>query len=382
MPEHVSPGIHVEETGAGPKPIEGVPTGTAAFLGETGQGPVTPRLVTSFTEYTSVFGGDAGKGRYMPHAVAGFFENGGHRLYVCRIPGANETGNPTASDFQGNGDTGLSALLGKNFTEVAIVYAPGMTPSRNAEVLKAIVDHCEQCRFRFAVIDSDRTVAGVTLLDPRGTFRASAYAAFYFPWIKAKSPFAKRQRIVPPGGHVAGVYARTDAERGVFKAPANQVIRGATGLKYSVGQAQQDVLNPRGVNVIREFPDRGIRVWGSRTLSNDPEWKYVNIRRLFIFLEHSIDTGMQWAAFEPNGDRLWARVVDTIRNFLRAQWRAGALQGQTENEAFFVKCDRTTMTQDDIDDGRLICLVGAAPVSPAEFVILRFGWQTADPDDP
>ena len=172
-----------------------------------------------------------------------------------------------------------------------------------------------------------------------------------------------------------GVYARTDTERGVFKAPANQVIRGALDVRFEIDENTQETLNPRGVNAIRSFPGRGIRVWGARTLSSDGLWKYVSVRRLFIFLERSIYDGTQWVVFEPNDERLWAQVKDTIRLFLRSQWRAGALLGQTEDKAFFVTCDRTTMTQDDILNGRLICEIGIAPVRPAEFVILRlFQW--------
>jgi phage tail sheath protein FI len=175
---------------------------------------------------------------------------------------------------------------------------------------------------------------------------------------------------------VAGIYARVDLERGVHEAPANEEVRGAEALAIGVDQRTGEALNEHHVNVIREFPGRGIRVWGSRTLSSDGVWKYVNVRRLVIFIERSIDEGTQWVVFEPNGDRLWARVQDTIRLFLRNSWRSGALQGRTEDEAFFVRCDRTTMSADDILNGRLVCEVGIAPVRPAEFIALRFGWKT------
>jgi phage tail sheath protein FI len=170
---------------------------------------------------------------------------------------------------------------------------------------------------------------------------------------------------------VLGVYARTDAERGVFKAPANETLRGLVGLEFDVNDAMQGILNPRGVNVIRQFPGKGILVWGARTMTSDTIWKYVSVRRLLIFLERSIYEGTQWAVFEPNDKQLWANVTAAIRLFLRGQWRVGALIGATEDKAFFVKCDQTTMTQDDIDNGRLVCEVGVAPVRPAEFVIFR-----------
>jgi phage tail sheath protein FI len=218
---------------------------------------------------------------------------------------------------------------------------------------------------------------------------SSSYAAVYYPWLRVLDPVTSETYLVPPGGHVAGVYARTDIERGVHKAPANVVVRGIVTadlpgnrgpLAVSVTKQQQDILNPRGVDVIRDFraEQRGIRVWGARTMSADAQWKYVNVRRLFIFVEESIEEGTQWVVFEPNDEPTWARVRRSIANFLTSVWRSGALMGTTTEEAFFVKCDRTTMTQDDIDNGRLICFVGIAPVKPAEFVIFRFSQKTIE----
>jgi len=181
---------------------------------------------------------------------------------------------------------------------------------------------------------------------------------------------------MPPGGYVTGVYSRSDTERGVHKAPANEVVFGASDLEFQIMKGEQDVLNPKGVNVIRAFPGRGIRIWGARTLSSNTLWKYINVRRLFIYIEASIEKGTQWVVFEPNDYRLWSRVKITITQFLTGVWRSGALMGTTPEEAFFVKCDRSTMTQDDIDNGRLICIIGIAPVKPAEFVIFRIAqWQ-------
>ena len=187
---------------------------------------------------------------------------------------------------------------------------------------------------------------------------------------------------MPPTGHVAGIFARTDIERGVHKAPANEVVAGRRRPEPSSCRSpkgEQDILNPRGVNCIRDFrtDGRGIRVWGARTMSSDPEWKYVNVRRLFIFVEESIDEGTQWVVFEPNDEPLWAQVRRSIDELPARVWRSGALMGTTQEEAFFVKCDRTTMTQDDIDNGRLICYIGIAPVKPAEFVIFRISQKTA-----
>ncbi len=271
----------------------------------------------------------------------------------------------TDSDQPGN-RKGLTAF--KQIDEIAIVYAP------NSQVVTgltaAIITHCETLKDRFAVVDSNSNTSNIASLNPRNNYDTK-YAAFYYPWIKVIDPESGLKRLVPPGGHVIGIYARSDTERGVHKAPANEVVRNTVELEFNLTKGDQDILNPRGVNVIRAFAGRGRRVWGARTLSSDPLWKYVNVRRLFIFLEESIEEGTQWVVFEPNDEKLWARVRQTISQFLTGVWRSGALMGTTAEEAFFVKCDRSTMTQDDIDNGRLIVLIGVAPVKPAEFVIFR-----------
>jgi len=241
----------------------------------------------------------------------------------------------------------------------------------------AVIEHCEKSRYRFAIVDAARGHSDPASLDPHSKWDTS-YAALYYPWIHALDSQSGVQRLVPPCGHVAGIYARTDIDRGVWKAPANEVVRGAVDLEFHIDKQTQEILNPRGVNAIRQFPGRGIRVWGARTLSTNPLWKYVSVRRLFIFLERSIYEGTQWVVFEPNDEALWERVKDTIRLFLRAQWRNGALVGTTEEEAFAITCDRSTMTQDDILNGRLICEVAVAPVRPAEFVVFRIFQQTAE----
>jgi phage tail sheath protein FI len=177
---------------------------------------------------------------------------------------------------------------------------------------------------------------------------------------------------------MAGIYARSDIERGVHKAPANETVRGILRFSRNVTKGEQDVLNPEGINAFRYFEGRGLRIWGARTISSDPEWIYLNVRRLFIFLEHSIDRGTQWAVFEPNNEELWLKVRLTIESFLTDVWRTGALMGTRPEEAFFVRCDRTTMSQGDLDNGRLVVLIGVAPTKPAEFVIFRIGQWTAD----
>jgi phage tail sheath protein FI len=271
------------------------------------------------------------------------------------------------------GIQGLAALELDKYRDVALVYAPNVS----TDISKSIVAHCEKLRFRFAVIDSDKG-QDPGALNPRNAVTDSSYAGFYYPWLVTADPRTGARKLIPPGGHVLGVYARSDTERGVFKAPANEIVRGALDLENEINDEVQDTLNPKGVNVIRSFPGRGIRVWGARTITSNALWKYVSVRRLFIFLERSIYEGTQWVVFEPNDDRLWARVTDTIRLFLRTQWRLGALFGRTEQEAFFITCDRTTMTQDDILNGRLICEIGIAPVRPAEFVIFRIFQNTAE----
>lgn len=518
MPEYLTPGVYIEEIERGPRPIEGVPTSTAAFIGETERGPIRPRLVTSYIEYKRWFGDVFGnRDKYMPYAANGFFENGGRRLYVSRIVGTSATKaskafggftllavgagswgkriyavisesttkakaqdsntpvpvgfrlqvaywaeerdgglynpfdpdnaklrprptliedfddlvlDPGSSDYyrkrlDGNsslvelvledptstaapafdagelGDggaddpnitvadftglpaderteaQGLTALELDPYREVALVHAP-YAGGANALVADAVKNHCEMMRFRFAVVDSEPDQSNYSDIDPRTNMFDSQYAAYYYPWLQAADPRSGALRYVPPGGYALGVYARTDIDRGVFKAPANETVRGAVGLRFDINDRAQETLNPRGVNAIRSFPGRGIRIWGARTLSSNGLWKYVSVRRLFIFLERSIYEGTQWVVFEPNDDRLWARVTDTVRLFLRTQWRNGALFGRVEKEAFFITCDRSTMTQDDILNGRLICEIGIAPVRPAEFVVFRIFQHTAE----
>ena len=199
----------------------------------------------------------------------------------------------------------------------------------------------------------------------------SRFAALYWPWPKVFDPASGSNVFVPPSGHMAGIWGRNDDTRGVHKAPANEVIRGAIALQTQITKAEHDLLNPVGINCLRSFPGRGIRVWGARTLSSDPSWRYLNIRRFFNYLEESILLGTQWVVFEPNDLALWARIRRTISAFLVNEWRKGALFGATPGEAFYVKCDGETNTAESIDVGQVICEIGVAPVKPAEFVIFR-----------
>lgn len=273
--------------------------------------------------------------------------------------------------------SGLFAL--KNIAEISIASIPGRT---SISVQSALITHCELMKYRFAVLDSQRGDRIAEVQEQRGLYDTK-YAALYYPWLRIPDPFPDNPQLrgtvlIPPSGHTMGIYARSDIERGVHKAPANEVIRNISDLEFKLMKEEQDILNPRNINVLRNFRDdnRALRVWGARTLSSDPDWKYVNVRRLFIFIERSIDVGTQWVVFEPNDEPLWQRVKRVVTAFLTNVWRDGALMGRTAEEAFFVKCDRTTMTQADIDNGRLIILVGIAPVKPAEFVIFRIGQWT------
>lgn len=308
--------------------------------------------------------------------------------------GSDGVAAPTAPMYLGASPTpenrrGL-ALLGQ-IDEISILGIPdevhtSISQADRDAIRGAIVNQCEILKDRFGVLQIPENVGNVTDV----TFnRDTSYAAIYYPWIRVYDPALQDAVKVPPSGHIAGIYARTDVERGVHKAPANAVVRGILAsdlpgnrgpLEYTISKGEHDILNPRGVNVIRDFRSdgRGVRVWGARTMSSDSEWKYVNVRRLFLFVEESIDEGTQWVVFEPNYEPTWAKVKRSITNFLISVWRSGALAGVTQDEAFFVKCDRTTMTQDDIDNGRLICYIGIAPVKPAEFVIFRISQKTVE----
>ncbi|GAB4525752.1 MAG: hypothetical protein OHK0046_41900 [Anaerolineae bacterium] len=281
--------------------------------------------------------------------------------------------------------TGLVAL--EAVPDISILAAPGYTSIENeGEMLaihRALITHCEEMRYRVAVLDTPPDELVTTALAFRN-LTSSTHAALYYPWVfvadpRPQRPGQPRERLLlPPSGFMAGIYARNDVENAVFKAPANEVVRLAIDFELRLSKAQQEVLNPNGVNCLRFFEGRGFLVWGARTISDDPEWKYVSVRRYFAYLEYSIERGTQWAVFENNGPTLWANVRRTIEDFLYNEWVSGGLLGDKPEKAYFVRCDRSTMTQNDLDNGRLICLIGVAPVKPAEFVIFRIGQWTAD----
>lgn len=284
----------------------------------------------------------------------------------------------SAADFIGTNPgpgkrTGIQSYI--EVSDVSMLAVPGVTIP---EVQLSLIAHCEVTKSRFAVLDVPRDKKKIDeILEYKDMFDSS-YAAMYHPWLESFDSFAKKRFFMPPSATMCGIYARCDLSIGVHKAPANEVVRSCTGLEYGYNNAEQDRLNPAGINLIRAFPGRGIRVWGARTCSSNGNWKYINVRRLFIFLEESIKANTNWVVFEPNTELLWARVQRSVELFLSSIWRSGALAGTTPNEAFFVNIGRSTMTQDDIDNGRLICVIGVAPVKPAEFVIFRIGQYTAN----
>jgi uncharacterized protein len=312
---------------------------------------------------------------------------------TLNLEGGNDGQHPGAAEYEGHDvvvqenpagapfKTGLIQF--EDIDDISIVAAPGAMANYDLfrddanTIMGLLIAHTQKMVYRIAVLDSP---PGAGIADVRKV-RAkldSKYAAFYYPWVTIMDPITRKNLNLPPSGFVAGIYARNDITRAVWKAPANEVVTLAVDFEQILNKGQQEVLNPEGINCFRFFEGRGYRLWGARTVSSDPEWKYVNLRRYFAYLEHSIDKGTQWAVFEPNGEALWANVRRTIEDFLLNEWQSGALLGDKPDKAYFVKCDRSTMTQNDLDNGRLICLIGVAPLRPAEFVIFRIGQWTGD----
>ncbi len=496
MPNYLSPGVYVEEVDSGSRPIEGVGTAVAAFVGLAETGPFnTPTLVTNWSQYMQVFG-DFVEGTYLAQAVYGYFQNGGGACYIVRIGAGGEEKTAVAeitaahdggvlgaykvkalevgaagndlnvevADSSQPGEEGSFKLIVKKNGQVAetfdsVVTKKGKTnvvtvvnaqsqlirieettktaieavnkgsislagggsavPSRinaadylgdsatrsgvggleaidevtmlsvpdlmsayqkgliDLEGVKAVqlgmITHCELMGDRMAILDPPPALNAQEIKHWRVEEAGydSKYATLYWPWIKVFDPASGTNIHVPPSGHMAGIWGRNDDTRGVHKAPANEIVRGAISLEINITKAEHDLLNPVGINAVRAFPGRGIRVWGARTLSSDPAWRYVNVRRLFNYLEESILQGTDWVVFEPNDANLWAKIRRTIAAFLVNEWRKGALFGATPNEAFYVKCDGETNPAEGIDAGQVICEIGIAPVKPAEFVIFR-----------
>lgn len=384
MPTYMTPGIYIEEVATGANMITPVGTSTAAFLGEAPDADAyinEPVAINNPSQFVRKFIKKDSPGTDLARAVFGFFANGGSRCYVLNLG----RGNPIAGDPRRR--EGIAAL--ETVDEAKIIAAPGYSDQLSYE---AVITHCEKMGDRFAILDAPAEVDDIDRLKKVGTpepapgrgedgggsglrARETVCAAYYFPWIYAPDPFNPKRIVkTPPSGHVAGIYARTDARRGVHKAPANEQVRGALDLGYKVTREEQGELNRAGVNCIRFFPDAGIRVWGARTLAGDPsEWRYINVRRLFNMIEESIGAGTRWVVFEPNDARTWKTIERNVRAFLTVVWRDGALKGDTPEKAFFVKCDDETNPPEIIDAGRLVTEIGIAPVKPAEFIIFRIG---------
>ena len=390
MATYMTPGVYVEEISSGARPIEAVGTSTAAFLG------IAPDLkarvgeavaIDNPSQFRRIFIGTSKKSTALSNAVFGFFLNGGSRCFVVNL-GADGILQGSAGQRQG-------IQLLEVIDEVAIVAAPGFTDAASYE---AVLNHCELMGDRVAILDAPQQVADVNALTrvaaagrkdaedgkgpapglrPRVSDRG--YGAFYFPWIRITDPLQGKNVIdCPPSGHLAGLYARNDATRGVHKAPANEPLRGALDVTYRVSQGEQGDLNVNGVNCIRFFHREGIRVWGARTLaSGSSEWRYVPVRRLFNMVEESIARSTRWVTFEPNDRSLWESIRRDVRAFLMQLWRDGALMGATPEEAFFVQCDAETNPPESIAEGKVVAVIGLAPVRPAEFVIFRIGQSTA-----
>jgi phage tail sheath protein FI len=397
--DYYSPGVYVVEEQRGARPIGAVGTSTAGLVGVAPNAAARPNEavgVSNWSDFLRIFAPENGSptSTALSRAVYGFFDNGGGRCYVVNIGEGDVAGSGTRRG-------GVNAL--EAVDEVAIVAAPGYSDAGSQE---ALLSHCEKLGDRVAILDPPLDVTDISQLksvatagaSPRGGKRSgddeaaggdlqalrprqSDYGAFYFPWLVVRDPFTGAYVETPPSGHLAGVWARNDNLRGVHKAPANEPVRGATDLTYRITKAEQDELNPLGVNCVRYFPSEGIRVWGARTLAAQAsEWRYLNVRRLFNMLKESIADGTRWIVFEPNDGLLWRSIRRDIGAFLTRVWRDGALFGATPQQAFFVKCDEETNPPEVRDAGQVVALIGVAPVKPAEFVVFKLSQSAIGAD--
>lgn len=364
-----APGVYSKIVSSGNKPIESVGSSTAAFIGQSSLGPLNKAtLVTSWAQYQQTFGG-VQEGGYLAHAVYGFFLNGGSRCFICNVGEKKEgqTEEEVAALIKGEDKgpgrrTGLTTF--KEIADIGLVAAPGFT---SQIIHQLVAEHAAETADRMAILDGIEDLGELGLHEfPR--IGDSQDATLYWPWISVFDESSKKTVYVPPSGHVMGMIARVDADRGVHKAPANEVLRGALGLKYTLTRNEQALLNPRGINVIRDLDDMGIRVYGARTLSEDKEWKYLNVRRLFQVVKQSVTKGTEWVVFEPNSEPLWVNVERNIRAYLKTLFNSGALFGKTPEEAFYVRCDEKTNPPENRDRGIVTIEIGIAPVKPAEFV--------------
>jgi phage tail sheath protein FI len=390
MPDYLSPGVYVEEIPPSARPIAGVGTSTGGFIGlvlgavtmplkpasQTDRFSLTvaglPTLITSWEEFKNNFGDIQEGNRILAHAVYGFFNNGGTRCWILRVEADGDLTTPAEE---------LEKF--ESIDEIAIVAVPGAITTVQHT---ALIAHCVKMQDRVAVLDGVETAnpGEIVTIRPVGLSKEASYAALYYPWIKVFDPVTKKANnasdgiaVLPPSGHIAGVYARSDATRGVFKVPANEVILGAVDTSKPISKSQQDGLNPQSINAIRNL-NGSVRVWGGRTMvDNDhAEFRYISTRRLFNFLRESLDEGTQWVVFEPNNPGLWQRISRTVDDFLLTQWQAGALFGETPKKAFYVKCNAETNPPQLRELGQVVTEIGVAIVKPAEFVIFRIQQMT------
>ncbi|SRR6266508_748777 len=374
MPEYLTPDVYVEEVAGGPRPIQAVGTRTAGFIGEAPKADVDRGkaiAINNWSEFMRRFVDKDSKSTALSNAVFGFFLNGGSRCFVVNV------------GRRGAIDAGLRAFEAED--EIAMVAAPGYADAGSHD---ALLTHCEQLMDRVAILDAAIDITDIGVFQQAETaggkpkegekppahprLSKGGYGALYFPGITVRDALTGELVDIAPSGHVAGIWARSDASRGVHKAPANEVVRGALNVTYRLTREEQGVLNPVGVNCIRYFPRGGIMLWGARTLDEAAsEWRYLNVRRLFNMIEESIAEATRWIVFEPNEYQLWKSIKRDVGAFLTRVWRDGALMGRTPGEAFFVKCDDETNPPDVIDAGMVVAIIGIAPVKPAEFVVFR-----------
>jgi hypothetical protein len=378
-----TPGVHIESAGERFRPLTEVRMGTCAFVGRTRSGePHKAIRVDSFDQFTRVFGNDGG---CTAQAVRGFFENGGSDAWVVNIADGSPISPDSFIGARGASPRGLRVL--ERVEEVDLVAVPDLMACYRKEpgfetldalqaVQIAVIAHCELLRDRFAILDAPPALDLDGIVKYRARFDTS-YAALYYPHVVTRVGTEAGEPI-PPSGHIAGLYAKTDRENGVHRAPANLPLTGIVDIDTFVHKKERDVLFDNRINGIHAFPARGLRVWGSRTLSSDKAFTHVNVRRLFIMLRRSIELFAQWVVFEPNGHALWKTLIRSVEGFLHHQWKRGALVGEKAEDAFFVKCDEETNPPEGRDSGELILEIGVAPVKPAEFIVVRIHQWTRE----
>ena len=374
MPTYKSPGVFLESVFL--KPEARLVTGVPGFVGFAGGAVNTPVSIHRKDEFAALF--TARPESFLVDAVTGFFDNGGTRCYVVSAD-SSPSKDPVAA--LADAVTSLGPL--SDLDLVAIPDAMSLAGDATRELAqRQVLAHCAEHGNRLAILDAHPTATTAKVLAQRNNLTLGQVepvdGALYYPWVQLASA-GESLRSVPPCGHVAGVFSRTDARIGVFKAPANEEVFGVLDLDVAVDVDAQNELNPVGVNCLRAFPGRGIRVWGARTLSRQPEWRYVSVRRLFLTLRRWIDLNMTWATFEPNGPRLWVRINRELTSYLTNLWQDGAMAGQTPGEAFYVKCDAETNPAESREAGRVVTEIGLAPSAPAEFVVVRIIHREAAP---